>query len=237
MPAGIYRRTLTPTAKVPHPVVITNKGMRPTSDQLSDYLLCRDCESRFDKGGENYVMRLAATQTEFPLLGKLQAAPFRKLGKELKGYAESDTLEIDRDRVAYFAMSVFWRAAVRRWKWRDEQTVWIDLGKKYTGEIRRYLLRQTSFPREMSLVVVVFTDNLTQDGFSMPSENGRVPGGGWQHSFGARGFGFMLQIGKKLPEYSYMMSCMNPPNRYIWTRDASGLTMKKLLSLRSQHSD
>ena len=237
MPAGVYRRTLTPGAKVPHPVAITAKGMRPSSDQITDYVLCRECEARFDKGGENYALRLAATQTHFPFLKKLEGAPFRALGKELKGYAEADTSDVNRDALAYFSLSIFWRAAAHRWRWRDGQTVSIDLGSKYTEAIRRYLLAETGFPASMSLIVVAFTDQLTQDGFSMPVLNGRLPTGGWQHAFGARGFGFMLQIGKQLPVYSAMMSCMTPPERYIWTRNGEGLTMEKLLRFRVQHPD
>jgi hypothetical protein len=40
------------------------------------------------------------------LLKKLDGAPFRALGKELKGYAEADTSDVNRDALAYFSLSI-----------------------------------------------------------------------------------------------------------------------------------
>jgi hypothetical protein len=235
MPAGIYKRTRTPGAKSPHRLAVTNKGIRRTSEQIRDYVLCADCESRFDRGGENYVMRLVSTKTRFPLLEKLEKAPLFSLGKDWKAYAEADTPDVDRDVIAYFALSVFWRASVHRWNWGDGRTVSIDLGKMYNETIRQYLLG-APFPQHVHLFVVACTDKTTQDVFFMPTFNTRL-GAGRQYSFGARGLGVMLHIGKGLPDSSRMMSCMTPPERYIWTRDGKEVTMASFGRLLSQHSN
>jgi hypothetical protein len=52
MAAGVYRRTLSPTEKNPHPIAITEKGLHSTSEQVRDFVFCRECEARFDKAAK-----------------------------------------------------------------------------------------------------------------------------------------------------------------------------------------
>ncbi len=234
MPAGVYRRTLSPTEKNPHPIAITEKGMRCTSEQVTDFVFCKDCEGLFDRGGENYVMRLISTQTRFPLLEKLEAAPCHTSVDSLRGYAEKDTPDVNRDVIAYFAVSVFWRASVHTWKWGDGRVAHIELGKKYNEAIRRYLLGELTFPANVNLYIVACTDWVTQDIFFMPTFNDRL-GGGWQYSFGARGIAFMMQVGKMLPDYSRLMSCMTLPERFLWTNDGEHHTRQALAWIRQHH--
>ncbi len=235
MPAAVYRRTLTPDAKNQHPVAITEKGMVHTSEQVRDFVFCRECEGRFDKGGENYAMRLISTKTRFPLLEKLKTARCLTSRNGWRGYAENDTRDVNRDLIAYFAVSVFWRASIHVWKWAEGRTAHIELGKKYNEAMRRYLLGALPFPINVNLFVVAATDWMTQDVFFMPTYNDRL-GRGWQYSFGARGIAFMMQVGKDLPQYSRLVSCMNPP-RYLWTKDGHDLTMQTLAHFRIQHPD
>jgi hypothetical protein len=58
--------------------------------------------------------------------------------------AESPT--VDRDRLGYFALSVFWRASVHIWKQRDGASITIDLGKSYDESLRQFLLGQSALP-------------------------------------------------------------------------------------------
>jgi hypothetical protein len=130
MPAGIYRRTRSPGASVQDPVAVTDRGVQATSEQLTDFVFCSECEQRFNNNGESYVQRLVSTRNGFPLLERLNAAPHRTLGAEWRGYAERDTPDIDRIPLAYFAASVFWRASVHRWKWRDGRVVFVPIRRK-----------------------------------------------------------------------------------------------------------
>src|ERR1700731_2856628 len=41
----------------PDPVLLTSKVRRQTSLQATQYLLCAECEKRFDQNGEGWVMR------------------------------------------------------------------------------------------------------------------------------------------------------------------------------------
>jgi hypothetical protein len=236
MPAAVYRRTLTPSAKNPHPVAITEKGMVHTSEQVRDFVFCKECERRFDRGGENYVMRLISTKTRFPLLEKLEGARCLTSPKGWRAYEVKDTPHADRDVIGYFAVSVFWRASVHRWKWADGRNAHIELGEKYNEAMRRYLMGELPFPKHVHLFVVGCTDWMTQDVFFMPTYNDRL-GRGWQYSFGARGIAFMMQVGKDLPNYSRLVSCMTRPQRLLFTNNSEELTLQTLARFRFQHED
>ena|SRR6516162_10009359 len=42
--------------KNPNPTIVTDKVMVRTSAQMSDYLLCAECEARFDRNGERWIL-------------------------------------------------------------------------------------------------------------------------------------------------------------------------------------
>jgi hypothetical protein len=81
----------------------------------------RECEQRFSKNGEDYVMRLVTKRTgDFPLFEVLNRVRPTISGPEWNAYSSADTQTVDRAKVAYFAISVFWRASVHIWG----QEVW-----------------------------------------------------------------------------------------------------------------
>jgi len=91
MPAGMYRRTRSEEDENPNPVLITVRGSHQSSKQVTDYVLCGECESRFNKNGENYALRMVKTSERFRLLENLETVnpSFQKL--EWRGYKKSDT--------------------------------------------------------------------------------------------------------------------------------------------------
>ena len=98
------------------PTVVTLDRRWQSSFQPKDYVLCRQCEARFSEHGEHYTMGLVSQQDgTFPLLDMLSNAPRRLPGPARTIYTIKDTPNIDRERLAYFAMSVFWRASVHTW--------------------------------------------------------------------------------------------------------------------------
>jgi hypothetical protein len=83
-----------------------------TSAQLKRYLLCAVCEDRFNKNGESRVLKYCfrgGPMNRFRLRDLLIATP------PINSSAAGDVLgtaaapEIQRDKIAYFAASVFWR--------------------------------------------------------------------------------------------------------------------------------
>ena len=219
MPRALYKKARG-TGKTGNqdPTVVTVDGRWQSSFQPKDYVLCRECEARFSKHGEHYTMRLVSQQDgAFPLLEMLRNAPSRIPGPAWTTYTIKDTPNIDRDRLAYFAMSVFWRASVHKWKMANGETTSIRLGKKYDEETRQYLLGDISIPRNTSLIVSVCTDKTSQRSFFAPSENGKTKDR--SVGFGARGIMFFLRMTNTPFRFQLRLSMVNNPDSIITTYD------------------
>ena len=120
MPAALYRATRNATAPNPNPAVITSRGTVQTSQQMKDFLLCKDCEDLFNNHGEKYVMGQVNRSGKFPLLETLRKATPTRITGGFHWYSIVDVLSVDRDKLGYFALSVFWRAAVHVWKKHEQ---------------------------------------------------------------------------------------------------------------------
>ena len=83
---------------------------------MKDYLLCADCEKLFNDNGERYVMSQVADRKGFPLLATLQAATPTKVAAGFSWYDQLSVPAVDRSKLGYFALSMFWRGAVHSWK-------------------------------------------------------------------------------------------------------------------------
>ena len=104
-------------------------GAKQTSYQVTDYVFCRDCEQLFNKNGENYVMPLVEGNGKFKLLEDLDKAGTDIVGPTLRAYSVTHAPRIDRDKIAYFAASIFC-ASVHVWRYEDGSITTIDLGKR-----------------------------------------------------------------------------------------------------------
>ena len=117
MPASLYKQSRRPGANNPNPLLLTETRNVRTSEQITDYVFCEECERRLNDNGERYTMRQVAKQDErfFPLLETLlQATPVR-MGPDAIAFDQKSTSDIDRDALAYFALSIFWRASIHVW--------------------------------------------------------------------------------------------------------------------------
>ena len=196
------------------PHVLTAKARKSSSHQIKDYVLCRDSEQRFSKGGEDYVMRLVTKRDgQFPFLDMLQAIPPTLQTPKLSAYSAAQTPAIERAKIAYFALSVFWRASVHTWEQESGEKVRIDLGEKYNEEIRRYLLGETAIPKNARLIVAACKDELSQKTFFMPAENEQLR----DRSFGVlvRGLFFMFRITSTPEPWQMQLSMVNNPQGWI----------------------
>jgi len=215
MPRALYRMARGSGAngnQDPH--VLTAKVRKPTSHQIKDYVLCRDCEQRFSTNGEDYVMRLVTKRNgQFPLLDILKAKATPLRGKKWTAYTTAQTPDLDRSKIAYFALSVFWRASIHTWEQESGEKQRIDLGKKYNEEIRRYLLVETPIPKNATLLVAACTDEESQKTFYVPEENEKVK----DRSFGflARGIFFLFRITRTPAPYQARLSMVNTPHQPI----------------------
>jgi hypothetical protein len=76
MPAAIYRSMLERGSKNPNPVLLTPLGAKQIDSQQKAHLLCRECEQRFSRCGEDWVFKhfLRADGT-FPIADILKSRP------------------------------------------------------------------------------------------------------------------------------------------------------------------
>jgi len=221
LPRALYRMARAGGAKGNQdPLLVTKSGSKQSSHQTKDHLLCRQCEQLFSKNGEDYVMRLVTKQNgTFPLLETLEAVRPTVCSSEWRMYSVEDTPSIRRDKVAYFALSVFWRASVHTWRQANGEDTRIDLGKKYNEEVRRYLIGETSVPKNASLQVIACSDSLNQRTFFTPRENQKVRDR--SVIFLARGILFFLRISSTLAGFQRRLSIVNAREGWITTRNCS----------------
>lgn len=107
MPSSLFKKSRTPGAPNPNPMVVTDRRSVQTSRQLRNFVLCRNCEQLFSRKGEAYVMAQVFDGTKFPLLDVLLASTQAWRGSEFVGYDLAATPTIDREQLGYFALSFF----------------------------------------------------------------------------------------------------------------------------------
>ncbi|HWY53931.1 MAG TPA: hypothetical protein VNZ03_05680 [Terriglobales bacterium] len=215
MPASLYKKTRNPASRNPNPTVITGKGTVQTSRQITDYVLCKECELRFSQKGEDYVMTQVATTREFPLLDTLRSVPPTKTAAGFDWYDEATVPGVDRDRLVYFSLSVFWRAAAHRWERLSVDPISIDLGL-YEEELRKYLHDETSLPTNVVSQLVVCTDKLSQDLFYPPSRGRKKED--TTYTFQACGLNFFMTVGNRIPGTIRQMCLLTGTNKWIVSR-------------------
>lgn len=225
IPKGLYRLCRAEGEKNPHPIIVTPKFRMRSSNQMQDYFLCDECESRFDRQGEDWVMRHCYRgQGKFLLRDMLlkETPLFSDEGTSV--YAGAEVKGLDIAALTYFPLSVFWRAAAREWNMRGAKMPPIQLGP-YQEEISLFLLGKGDFPKNAALSVWVSTKVIpllvAHFPMSERDENARV------HRFYVPGIQFMLAIGKQLNE-SQTKGCIacgrvNP----IWMSDHVETVIKK----------
>ncbi len=57
LPAAMYKYIRVPLKRNPNPVIVGRKVTATSSRQVTDYLLCAECEELFNKNGEGETLR------------------------------------------------------------------------------------------------------------------------------------------------------------------------------------
>jgi hypothetical protein len=186
----------------PNPILFTPAISIQTSAQVSDYLLCKDCEGRLSSRGEKWIVENCWRSADnFPLRTMLENAEPMHVGKsDLAIYAGWTINGIDIPRVVYFGASVFWRAAARKWSPIVRQVpTTLDLGP-YREEFRMFLLDEVAFPKNAALLVTVSStkDEGANEGVLFPYHSKKESGCN-QYRFLIPGIIFQLFVGKTMP--------------------------------------
>ena len=131
----------------PHPVLIGGGESRISSRQASDYFLCSDCEDRFGKRGETWVLgNCWRHENNFKLRDALLAAqPYPSSTRDTKIYLGAHILGVEPDKLLYFGASVFWRGAARSWQMNRLKISQLPFGR-YEEQFRLFLLDQGPWP-------------------------------------------------------------------------------------------
>jgi hypothetical protein len=197
------------------PVVGTPELFIGIDNQVHDYLLCSDCEQLFDKNGEDYVAPLVKQgEKNFPLLEMFDnKKPFGTGPHHGDAFRSSD-VGVDITKLAYYALSMFWRASVHEWKTLNGQTTCCHLAAHAEEAIRMFLRGEPGWPEGIVLEVTVCTDIFSQD---------HVLGAvGWENdmyhgaSFLAFGIFFNIITGVKPGAPEWRFCCMTDPERVIF---------------------
>ena len=149
------------------PIVMTPDLVLSTSRQVRDYLFCWECEQRFSREGEHYVSRMVCRKASFELLDLLQQTVPIERGNTYDAFSGARA-GVDTQRLAYYALSVLWRAAIHSWQTVADQTTTVTLDT-HSEEIRKYLLGETTFPSDVAVVVTVCRDMGSQGLVFTPS--------------------------------------------------------------------
>ena len=173
----------------------------------------------------------APRKNTFPLLDKLKGAPTLATldtAPDLMVHS-GPVVGIDMDKFAYFALSVLWRAAVHQWTLPDGTlTSPHDLGV-YEEPIRKFLIEETPFPPETSVVVTVCTDLLSREHWITPMFG--MEQGCMTFPFLALGVIFRVWLGSKIPEKIRRACCCSSPDKPIFSTHCDDKTLEVLGNL------
>lgn len=215
LPKGGYKVNRAPALKNPSPVVLTNDELLQSSAQLSDYLLCSDCEQKFNSNGEKWVLGNIPRNygEKFPILDALSAEVPLIADGGTKFYAGARVKSLEMAKIVYFAMSVFWRGAVHKW----ESTLGSEAPDvhlcAYEEPIRRFLLGTSPLPDDVALTVFVCPNGSVLNAMLVPWE-AHLPECS-RYLFYISGLGFVLHFVEKLPQNFRKTCAYHSPDKVI----------------------
>jgi hypothetical protein len=232
VPKALYRLLrAVGSLRKPDPVLLTAAGRQQTSFQATAYLLCADCEERFDRNGEEWVMRHCYRgRDRFRLRTLLeQSAPVDSWPDGVVSCA-SAVSEVDIERLVYFCTSVFWRAAVRDWESSGQKYEAISLGAKYQKEIRQYLLGNSDFPKNAVVTIIVSQLKRPALVFNFP-DTVRVESSHC-HTLHIPGIAFQLLLGNQVLHESAETCTLRSPLHPIFVcKDGDARVQRNILKL------
>jgi hypothetical protein len=156
LPKSEYKRLTSPGHGAPVLLNARSGKSQETNRQLSQRLLCRDCETLFEKSGETSVLKVNhhpdGTFRLRDAIEKLQ--PVKVIGSSpcFSALQLGPTFDIDAFR--FFAVSVFWRGSVVNWP-MGSTTYTGSIKADYEAVLRHYLLGLRELPDDIAFMVEV----------------------------------------------------------------------------------
>ncbi len=211
LPAGVLRLLRDDNLRNPNPFLMSMDHVGPTSSQAKQYLLCQDCEQRFSRKGERWVVKHCYHESDrsFQLRDLLKAAQPIFAGSNGCAYDASKIDGMDIEKLVYFSASVIWRASVRKWQVQKQTYEAIQIGAGYQEELRQYLLGNAPFPKNVVSVVYVSTSDVPPLMAGYPDSLRDGPKD--IHRFYIPGIWFHMVLGKGLSEDNRQMCILRSP--------------------------
>jgi hypothetical protein len=198
LPQATYKILRDENFHNPNPWQLTPRSAVQTSRQVWAHLLCSECEGRFDRNGENWVLKhCLRNEGRFLLKSFLDSvkpdivSEFDPRGTRI--YYASKNPDIDVQALTYFAASMFWRGSIHSW---SNDSVPLRLGP-FQERFRRYLMNEEAFPLHCFLWVLVRegkdTNRLTYTPLGEKKDTF------WVYRFPMPGLVFLLMVGRSVP--------------------------------------
>jgi hypothetical protein len=197
MPKALYRLSRLSSRRNPHPVVVHDGIAVISAEQVSQRLLCRDCEDRFSASGEDPVLRHCNRGGgRFRLRDALRSTEAEEARSGFSVHRLEGSLAPLVAPHIYFALSIIWRAAAATWRFGGKPLERLSLGP-YEERIRRCLLGEEPVPTHARIVMQVLgSDSLgATSAFPYSSRVGDV----FRHKFSIPGEFFILFLGQGAP--------------------------------------
>lgn len=215
LPAAAFRLAREADVANPNPIVVTPRGASSTSKQVSTTFLCAECEDRFSRGGERYVLsQCLRGDDQFAIRDRLRAITPLVEEDGVGVYDVSTVQGIRPEQYLYFAASVFWRASANQWFHDGRPIERITLGGAYQEEFRTYLLAQTPFPANARIFVHVWRGS--RPGFTSVMPCSYRVKGTLRHKFCIPGILFILFLGQRTRMDHDKFALNSDQGQFMW---------------------
>lgn len=151
----VYKWLKRPDDQIRNPVLVTASTTVKSSEQVSDYLLCSQCEVHFQRHGEDWVMKNGPRKGKFPLREALCRSQNRTTIQSEELFKEPFDPAFDLERLIYLAASIFWRASVHHWRGSEHLMTRALVSPSLEEGLRRFLLHEDQFPTQAVLLISV----------------------------------------------------------------------------------
>jgi hypothetical protein len=211
IPAAIYKNLIDPTGPIKNMIATNLSVASEESKQIKQPLLCQQCEIRFQQGGESWVLgrRLMPNGT-FVFRDLLQQANPVATKDGVSFFTLATVPTVDHEKLLYFAVSIYWRAAVSDWDTPLGHYSKLALDPVLIEQLRKYLLGTDLFPSSVVLTVVVSAATNPRDVTTLPQFVQEVTQY-QQVDWIMPGIGFALLMGENVPAPMQQISLSRSP--------------------------
>jgi hypothetical protein len=217
LPKALYKLMRDGERSNPNPVLISGSVTLQTSYQMLQPPLCAECEDRFSKNGESYAISKLKNQRTFPILDRLKLAHFPLHNSPKLVAFSCPSVGFDGEKIAYYAVSILWRAAVRKWRTFDGGTTSVEVDPGHVESMRRYLLGEAKLPANFVVCATVATDIPSQESCFVPTRIPENPN--LTYSLTTKGLAFRFTL--DAPPEMKQVCCASSEKQPIFVRDCS----------------